>query len=347
MVAVPHRDADRFISGALDQTDVFLLFGTDAGLVSERTSAILRRCGFNPSNPDQIIRIDGDDLASNPGKLFEEAHGIGLFAERRAIIIRAGSKQIAGPLEAILETPAPDCKILIQAGALRRDAPLRKLADRARNAAAIECYPDQARDIERLIDSTLKEAGLAIESDARSVLAGLLGDDRLSTRSELEKLVLYAHGRDRITEDDVLNAVADTSAFALDNIIFAAFSGDVAFLGDAGAEIYSTASELFALLAAATRYAHMLHQILIETEGGSRVEEAVDRHAGRTIFGARKDALIRQAKLWRRKDIAVCLADLGHATLATRQEAALANSIVMHTLLMIARRFRMIQNTRQ
>ncbi len=344
MVVVPHRDADKFVSGPLAQIDVFVLFGTDAGLVSERSSTILKRCGVNPSNADQLTRVDGDEIASNPGQLYEEAHGMGLFADKRAIVIRAGAKQITGPLETILESPAPDCKIIVQAGMLRRESPLRKLAERAKNAAAIECYPDQARDIERLIDTALRDAGLAIEPGARSVLAGLLGDDRLSTRAELEKLILFAHGQKRIVEDDVIKAVADASAFAIDNIVFAAFSGDMKFLGDASSEIYTTSSELFSLLAAASRHAHMLYQILIDADTGLRLEEAVDRHAGRTIFGPRKEALIRQSRQWRRKDIATCVEDLGKATLDTRREPALAQSILMHALLMIARRFRLLRN---
>lgn len=345
MVAVPHRDADKFISSSSAQTDVFIVFGSDAGLVSERTVAILKCCGVDPANPDQVTKFEGDDLSSNQGRLYEEAHGMGLFADKRAIVIRAGSKQITASLEALLESPASDCKVIVQAGVLRREAPLRKLGERARNAAAIECYPDQARDIERLVDATVKNEGLAIEPDARSALVGLLGDDRLSTRAELEKLVLYAYGSARITEDDVMNAVADASAFGLDNIVFAAFSGDLAFLGDASAEIYAGNSELYALLAAAARHAHMLHQILIETETGLRVEEAVDRHAGRTIFGPRKESLLRQARNWRRKDVAACIEQLRTATLESRREAALSSGILMQTLLTIARRYRAIRPT--
>ena len=106
MVAVTHREADRFVTGAISQFDLFLIFGTDAGLISERTNTILKTTGVNPSSPDQVTKIDGDEIAGNPGLLFEEAHGMGLFADRRAIVIRAGSKQIITALETILESPA-------------------------------------------------------------------------------------------------------------------------------------------------------------------------------------------------------------------------------------------------
>lgn len=324
--------------------DIFLVFGTDAGLISERTKAILKRTGVDTSNADQVTRLEGDDIAANPGRLFEEAHAISLFAERRAIVLRAGSKQILGALETLLDNPAKDCKIVVQAGALRKDAPLRALITRAKNAAAIECYPDQAKDVERLIDTCVKEAGLTIDQDARHALVGLLGDDRLSTRSELEKLLLYAHGRGRITEADVIDAVANASAFALDHVIFAAFSGDLSFLGDAGSNVYSSPNEVFPLLAAAARHAQMLNQIRIEIETGLSVENAIDRSAGRSVFGSRRDALVTQANHWRRSALTACTQELNRTTLETRREPSLAIAIAMQALLMIARRYRSMRS---
>src|SRR5437868_5546576 len=69
-------------------------------------------------------------------------------------------------------------------------------------------------------------AGLAISSEAREALMGLLGGDRLATRSELKKLTLYAHGAGRIEVSDVLAVVGDASLLATDEIIDSAFSGE-------------------------------------------------------------------------------------------------------------------------
>lgn len=346
MVAVTHRDADRFISSGSSQIKVFLVFGTDAGLVSERTDAILRKAGIVKGSADQITRIDGDELASNPGMLFEEAHGMGLFADKRAIIVRAGSKQIVAPLEAVLEAPAEDCTVIIQATHLKREAPLRAVATRARNAAAIECYPDQARDVERLIETELRSAGMTIDAAAKTALVALLGDDRLSTRAEVEKLLLYSHGRNRITEEDVITAVADASAFATDTIIYAAFAGDFSFLGNDSTQVYTSASEIPALLNAAVRHAHFLSSMRIEIEAGSGIDSVVDRMAGKAIFGARRDSLMSQVTYWRRAALSQCIEDLNQATLESRKDSSLATTIAMDRLLTIARRFRILKNAK-
>src|SRR5439155_1692299 len=120
---------------------------------------------------------------------------------------------------------SPDCPVVIEAGDLRKNAPLRAVCERAKNAAALPCYPDEQRDLARLIDDELGFAGLTIAPDARAALVPLLGGDRLASRSELRKLALYAHGKNRVELDDVLAVVADASALALDAAIDAAFAG--------------------------------------------------------------------------------------------------------------------------
>ena len=44
----------------------------------------------------------------------------------------------------------------------------------------------------------------------------LIGGDRQASRSEIRKLALYAHGKERVELDDVLAVVADASALALE-----------------------------------------------------------------------------------------------------------------------------------
>lgn len=93
---------------------------------------------------------------------------------------------------------------------------MRKICEREKNAAAIECYPDTAKEIAHLIDAEVAAARLSIAPDAKALLVSLLGQDRLSTRSELAKLVLYAHAEGEIRLDHVEAIVSDASSLMLD-----------------------------------------------------------------------------------------------------------------------------------
>ena len=68
----------------------------------------------------------------------EEASTIPLFGGRRAVWVKAGSRNIAAAVEALIAAPS-DCRVVIEAGDLKRNAPLRVVCERAKTAAAICC----------------------------------------------------------------------------------------------------------------------------------------------------------------------------------------------------------------
>src|SRR5690606_23957806 len=120
--------------------------------------------------PFSLVRIDGDELSGNPLRLVEEANTIPLFGGRRAVRVKAGGKNIAPAVEALLGAPSPDCRVVIEAGDLRKNAPLRVLCEKAKDAAAIPCYADEERGLARLLDEELRIAGLTMTPDARAAL---------------------------------------------------------------------------------------------------------------------------------------------------------------------------------
>ena len=189
-----------------------LVFGPDAGLVSERVDAIIRASVDDTNDPFALVRLDGDTLASDPARLIDEATTVPLFGGRRAIRVRAGSRNIVPAVEGVLAARLRDCRVVIEAGDLKRGAALRNACERAKTAVAIPCYADGDRDIARLIDEEMRAADLTIAPDARAALMPLLGGDRRASRAELRKLALYAHGQERVEIDDVMAVVADASA---------------------------------------------------------------------------------------------------------------------------------------
>src|SRR2546428_1634210 len=225
MVAVKSADVDAFVARPDPARPIVLLYGPDAGLVRERAEAVIRASVDDPRDPFALAHLEGDALASEPGRLAEEAHTVPLFGGRRAVWVKAGSRNIAPAVEALIACAPPDCRGVIEAGDLRRNAPLRVVCERARNVAALPCYADAERDLVPLIDDEMRDAGLTITPDARAALVPLLGGDRLASRHELRKLASFARGQGRVELDDVMAVVADASTLALDGLVDAAFAG--------------------------------------------------------------------------------------------------------------------------
>lgn len=330
MVAIKNHEADRFIASRAPHVYLYLVHGTDSGLISERARLLLKNWAASDM---QLIRMSGDDIASDPLLLIDEANSIGLFGGKRAIFISAGSKPFVGALESLVAAPPSDCLIVIEAGSLKKDHALRKLVERLREAAAIECYPDSARDLERLIDTEVRAAGLTIEVEARDALIEMLGGDRLTTRSELDKLILYAHGQGSITRADVDLLVADASNLAMDDAVNGAFGGDYRAVEETAQRYFATGGDGSVLLGAAVRHALILHRMCLEAENGANVEN-LPMKFGR--FGPGAKLLAMQAKRWSSARVERAIATLADGVQKTRRSPALSDAATIRALWAVA-----------
>jgi DNA polymerase III subunit delta len=335
MVAVKPWEVDRFVARPDPGKPIVLVYGADLGLVHERTDALIAGAVDDRHDPFSLARIDGDALAEEPERLVEEAHTVPLFGGRRAVWVKAGSKNFTAAVERVLATPpSSDCRIVIEAGELRRASPLRSLCERATNAAVLACYPDDSKAVDRLIDEELRGAGLSIAADARVMLNGLLGGDRGASRSELRKLILYADGANRIETADIAAIVADATAPAVDDVIDAAFAGRPGELetGFSRARSGGVAAATIALMA--SRHVAMLHRLRLAVESGTSVAAVVD---GAPMLHLRRKAAAQSAlQLWNAQRLARLIGQLGDAVLETRKQPQLADAIVQRALLSIA-----------
>jgi DNA polymerase III subunit delta len=336
MVALKASEADSFAARPDPSRAVVLVFGPDAGLVSERVDAIVRASVDDPNDPFSLVRLDGDTIASDPARLVDEATTVPLFGGRRAIRVRAGSRNIVPAVEAVLTAPLQDCCVVIEASDLRKGAPLRAICERAKNAVAIPCYADAERDIARLIDDEMRAADLTIAPDARAALAPLLGGDRRASRAELRKLTLYAHGGGRVELDDVMAVVADASALALDSLTDAAFAGNLADAEKEFGKAMVAGTNPSAIIGAALRHIDRLHALSLEIAGGASVSDVIARPQSGIHF-RRQDAFTKALRAWTPERLARAMSMLAQTSLDARKESDLGETIAHRALMLIAR----------
>ena len=333
MVAIKASDAEAFIARPDPARPVVLIFGPDAGLVSERATALIKASVDDVSDPFSLVRLEAEELSANPARLAEEAQTIPLFGGRRAVWAKAGSRNIAPAVEAVLGLPTSECRVVIEAGDLRRNSPLRVLCERAKNAAALPCYADTERDLGRLVDAEMRAAGLALKPDARAMLIPLLGGDRAASRNELRKLALYARGRAEIDVDDIAAVVSDASTLALDELVDTAFAGRPSDLEAQLAKVRAAGSPVGSIFFAAQRQLAQLHKWRTAIEGGAPF--SIDNVQPPLHF-RRKGAVEAALKQWSAARLTAAMAELADAVLASRRMSALADTIAERALLSIA-----------
>lgn len=335
MVALRGKEIDAFLARPDAGRPIILLYGPDAGLVRERAEALIASAIDDPNDPFSLVKLDGDELSAEPSRLVDEAMTVPLFGGRRAIRIRAGSRSFASGVDTLAEMPVKDCRIVIEAGELRPESPLRKACEKAKTAVAIGCYPDTERDLAKLMEDELRIANLRIAQDARGALMSFLGGDRQASRNELRKLTLYAHGKGEITLDDVMSVVADASELKLDPIVDGAFAGrpDIVETEFAKAMIAGTYPGV--IISAAQRQAAWLHKSALAIADGTPASAVLDGGFPRLHF-SRKPAVETALRNFSVARLAAIIEQLATAALDTRKQSTLAAAIAQRTLMAIA-----------
>jgi DNA polymerase III subunit delta len=335
LVALRGKEIDAFLARPDPGRPIILLYGPDAGLVRERADALLASAVDDPNDPFSLVRLDGDELSAEPSRLVDEALTVPLFGGRRAIRVRAGSRSFASGVDTLADTPLKDCRIVIEAGDLRPESPLRKACERAKTAVAIGCYPDTERDLGKLIDDELRLANLKIAPDARASLMALLGGDRQASRNELRKLTLFAYGEGEVTLDHVMAVVADASELKLDPIVDGAFAGRPEVVESEFAKAMVAGTYPGLIISSAQRQAAWLHRSALAVAEGTPAASLLEGGFPRLHF-SRKPMVEIALRNFSPPRLVAIIDQLGAAALDMRKQPTLASVIAQRTLLSIA-----------
>ncbi len=336
MVAVKAHQAAAFLKTGLSKHNAFLLFGTDAGLVSERALNLAKASAALENPPGEILRLDDADLENDPDRLSLELGTIPMFGGKKIIRASTGRRINTTTLKPLIDGPPLEGVLIVEAGNLKPDDPLRALFERSDKAAAIACYADEAQDLDVLVREVLKAAGLSISSEARDILVARLGADRALSRGEIEKLALYATGKTAIDVADVDAIVGDASELALDRIITAAASGQSAKTVTEFSRAISAGESAQTIILATERYFHRLHRVRAAIDRGKSLDDAV-RSLRPPIHFKQKDAFSAQLRMWTGPKLLNGLSAIASTAKSARLAASLEDAHAERLLLGLAR----------
>jgi DNA polymerase-3 subunit delta len=316
-----------------------LFYGPDAGLVRERADAVARTVCADLADPFRIAELTGAVLAADPARLFDEAAQLSLVGGRRVVRVK-GAADTLGRLFAgfLAEAPgeAPGGALLVvEAGELAGASGLRRAFEGSARGAAVGCYPDGPRDRAAVIRESLAAHRVTASRDAAQYLVDHLGDDRLVTRSELDKLALYVGDGGRVELDDAVVSVGDSAALELDDAVMAAAEGDMARLDRVLARVFQEGESPVSVVRAMLRHLQRLHGLAARVAGGMSPEEVM-RSARPPIFFKQQDGIRRQLSQWREGGLRVALRGLSAAELRIKTTGFPAETLCREALAAVA-----------
>jgi DNA polymerase-3 subunit delta len=189
----------------------FLLYGPDEAGSQALLTRLVRAMGSDAERIDLELAA----LKADPTRLTDEAASMGLFGEKRFIVIRwEGREDPVACVQAFLDAPVAGNPVAIIAGGLKTTAGIVKLMLAHPEAMACASYLPNQRDLEQIAAALAQEQGLRLTGDCAGRIVRMAGGDRALMARELEKLALYldaAPERPAEVESSALDAVSAVS----------------------------------------------------------------------------------------------------------------------------------------
>jgi len=317
-----------------------LVFGRDEGLVRERAQAIGKQIVEDLSDPFQVSRLGPEAVKASPSILLDEISSISMMGGRRLVRLEAAGVESADPVKLVLASDQGDGLLVITAGDLKPTSALRKAVESAKNAQAIACYEDSAQDLFGLVQTTLSAAGLGASQDAVNYLVDNLGGDRMVSRSELDKLVIYmGEAGGQVTLEDAKACVGDTAALGLNQIAEAVTGGNMKDLEKFLERAWTSGENAVAILRTLQNRLMRLHMARGHVDKGVNPMEATNKLRP-PVFFAEKDKFARELNSWSSSKLEQALNILIDAELDCKTTGNPADVICARALLRLAKAVR-------
>ena len=266
---------ETFLRAPDAKAQLVLIYGEDEGLVRERAVKLAKTVVEDLKDPFRVIEMGSTQLKEDSSRLRDEAAAISFGGGRRVIRLRDIGDAQAPAIADFLKDPAGDALIVIEAGSLPSRSKLRQAVEKAGNGMALPCYADSGRDLEGLISAVMEDHKLRIDRDATRYLVANLGSDRMISRSELEKLALYAFKDGQVTLADAMDCVGDSSARHYDDVIQAVSQGNVVNLDTALTRLTEEGLNPVGALRMMLGYFQKLHLVKGQITQGANTEQAM------------------------------------------------------------------------
>ncbi len=273
MVKISPARADAFVRKPDGTIRAVLVYGPDAGLVRERAETLVKSVAGSLDDPFRTREVTLADLKDDPALLRDEANALSLTGGRRVVRLRNATDSLAAMLEEMLtDSTAVGALVVIEAGNLAPRSSLRVLFEEGAAAAAIPCYLDDESTLADVIERSLRQRGLSVAPDALEFLASHLGGDRMITRSELDKLALYAAERKTVTLEDAEACIGDSSERGIDDLATALTAGDQALLDRTYERVLHEGANPIQILRLMQRHFERLHYVAGKTRAGGNLD---------------------------------------------------------------------------
>ena len=283
-----------------------------------------------------MFEFTSGDLKDDASKLVDEATAISFLGTRKVIKIKDATDDVAEIIKNLLDNyDKLEAFILVSAGELAANSKLRLLFENNKRLAVLPNYLDDGEGLTQLIKQTLNNAGIRkVPDDVLMFLRSRLGENRATTRMELEKLALYLYGKAEVTVDDARKCVMDSSSINLQDLPLAVAEGNHKKLALILPRLLGEGNYPVQLLKIVLNHFKNLYFMAGEIESGKWVNDVIE-NVKPPIFWKLKPSYEKQLKFWTTEKIIRVISEINDADIRCKAANAPQETILSQLMFMI------------
>ncbi len=340
MVSIKAARTARYVQKPDRHIKAFLLHGTDASLIREYGAALCETLkALLPDDPE-FIRLNEDDLVSDPDRLSVEAQTVSMFSPSKILRARISGRAVTDLAKFPWDQLPDSVRVVIETGNLKPDVKLRKMFEAGETRAALACHSgNDTASLAQLAHQEIAEAGLKITRDAERQLAALLGADLGVAKSEIAKLITYAQDAGEITVEDVEAVVGDASEATLNTVVNEILTGNATNALSQIDTLRASGTPPDVLLYALSQQLMRLLWLRAKMDAGSSADAAIKAFRPPLHF-RRADEMKQQIRQWNRDSLKHALERVSRALQYARTHPDIAHQAAADTIFQLGRKKR-------
>ncbi len=333
---VQPRNIEAFVKQPPNNICAVLLYGPDEGLVRERLSAFTKNIVPDLKDPFNIVDISGSALLDNNALLYDEALSISMLGDKKVVRLRDASDKNTAAIKNAVSPLTPDCNfVVIEAGELTPRSNLRAMFEKENNLAAIPCYVEDERNIARVINDALREAGFNANGDVINHIAANVVGDRAIARSEINKLITYMGDENNIKLEDAQACIGNSADLSHYDIAKLEESGKFAEADRILNHVLSEGISAVAILRSLQNYFNRLLLTKARVEQDENIDSAMKKLRP-PVFFKEKSAFQSHANNWSVSAIENAMTVIISAEAQCKQTASMPETICGRALLSLS-----------
>ena len=301
------KQIDTFFNNPPINGGIVFLYGPDYGLSAQRSKFVIDKLNLNPTDPFSSSILSFDEIEKRPYTIVETALTIPILKVSRLVKINLTNEIKTSNFNKAIKLlvdklPIEDCWVIVEAGEIKSSSSLITLLTHSKYSVLIGCFNDDNITLKNLVTDIFNDHNIQYSSLDFNLLTSLLGNDRLNTINELDKLISYIFPNKNLTNNDVLDCLVDSSIIEIDKISFSVMLGNkFDCLNKIDSAVLSGIETIFILKRTQYWFKVLLDASFISDNKNANGKFHNDPFSN--VFWKNKPYLNKALKLWKSKNI--------------------------------------------